>query len=294
MRRHALVFINRHSRQGEEQAQRALGLLRQAGFVLDACPAETKQSAPEFLRAHAAGADLVVIGGGDGTINKAAEALLELDLPVGILPMGTGNDLARTLGLPLDLARAVAVIRTGHTERIDVGCVNGRHFLNAATVGLSVEAGRSLDGPLKKRLGPLAYVRTLADALRRNRSFVAEIAHESGTTRRRSIQITVGNGRHHGAGMTVSEAAAIDDHRLDVYSLDPQPWWWLLTHLPELRRGGSSTTGGIWRGQVRRLALRTRPSLPVSTDGDVTTRTPAEFGILPAALEVFTPRDASG
>ncbi|MDX6752295.1 lipid kinase [Geminicoccaceae bacterium 1502E] len=289
MRRHALVFVNRGSRQGEEQAERALGLLREAGFSLEACPAESKHSAPDFLREHARGADLVVLGGGDGTLNRAADALVEIGLPLGILPLGTGNDLARTLGLPLDLAGAVAVIRAGRTERVDIGRVNGKPFFNAATIGLSVEAGRCLDGALKKRLGPAAYVRTIIDALRRNRSFLAEIEHPDGKVRRRSIQLTIGNGRHHGAGMTVSEAAAIDDHQFDVYSLDPQPWWWLLRHLPELRRGGSSNGGGIWRSQAPTLTVRTRPALPVSTDGDLTTSTPAEFTIDPSALEIFVP-----
>lgn len=289
MPRHALLYVNRSSRRGEEEAEQAHALLQEAGLVVTACPAGGGDDAAGFLRRHARRAGLVVLGGGDGTLNGAAGALLEIGLPLGILPLGTGNDLARTLGLPLDLEEAAAVIAGGHTERIDIGRVNDRLFFNAATIGLSVTAGRRLNGEIKRRLGPVAYVRTVLDAVRANRSFEAEIDDGERTVRRRSIQLTIGNGRHHGAGMTVSDTAAIDDHRLDYYSLDPQPWWWLLRHLPELRRGGSSSGRGLWRGRAARLTVRTRPCLPVSTDGDVTSATPATLDVLPRALEVFVP-----
>ncbi|MFO1070704.1 MAG: lipid kinase [Geminicoccaceae bacterium] len=287
--RRALVLVNRRSRQGGQGVDAALDVLRQGGLALDLESPGEPEHTGRLILARRDEVDLVIVAGGDGTLNAATPALLETGLTLGILPTGTGNDLARTLKLPLDLAGAAGVIVAGRSQAIDVGMVNGQPFLNAATVGLSNEAARRLTGEVKQRWGPLGYPVTLVDAWRASHPFDAAIEGEFGRERRRSIQIVIGNGRHHGAGMTVAASAAIDDHALDVYSLDPQPWWRAVRLIPLLRLGADHAPEGMWRTRTRRLRLETDRPLRIRTDGEPTTRTPAIFEVKAAALRVLVP-----
>jgi diacylglycerol kinase family enzyme len=103
---------------------------------------------PDLIRRYSDRVDLIVIGGGDGTLNAAADGLVDIQLPLGILPLGTANDLARTLGLPKTLSGACGVIAQGRRQAIDLGWVNGKHFFNVASLGLSVKITQQLS---KKR-----------------------------------------------------------------------------------------------------------------------------------------------
>lgn len=288
-RRRALLLVNKHSRSGGQGIEAALRVLQRARIAVDReAPGDALHTA-RLIRARRDQIDLVIVAGGDGTLNATAEAIVETGLPLGILPLGTGNDLARTLAIPFDLQAAARVIAAGGMRRIDVGLVNDRPFFNAATIGLSNEAARRLTGEVKRRWGPLGYPLTLVDAWRATHPFDASIHVDGQVEVRRSIQIVVGNGRHHGAGMTVAASAQIDDHKLDLYSLDAQPWWSVLRHLPDLRRGADHAPEGLWRGRAGQALVETDRPLRVRTDGEPTTRTPARFEILPAAVEVLVP-----
>lgn len=288
-RRRALLLVNRRSRSGAGGVDEALPVLQQAGIALDREQPGDPSHTDRLIRARRDRVDLVIVAGGDGTINATAPALLDTGLPLAILPLGTGNDLARTLGIPLELAAAAEVIAAGAGRAIDVGLVNGRPFFNAATIGLSNEAARRLTGEVKRRWGPLGYPITLIDAWRATHPFRSRIAIGGEVEQRRSIQVVVGNGRHHGAGMTVAASAEIDDHQLHVYSLDAQPWWSVLRHLPDLRRGADHAAEGIWRGRGTGAVVETGRPMRVRIDGEPATYTPARFEILPGAVTVLAP-----
>ncbi|MHC5828099.1 MAG: diacylglycerol kinase family protein, partial [Nostoc sp.] len=104
--------------------------------------------------------ELVIIGGGDGTLNAAVDALVDTQLPLGILPLGTANDLARTLEIPNSLSEACKIIAYGNLHRIDLGWVNGKHFFNVASLGLSVKITERLTKEVKRRWGIFAYAAT--------------------------------------------------------------------------------------------------------------------------------------
>jgi YegS/Rv2252/BmrU family lipid kinase len=231
----------------------------------------------------------VVIGGGDGTLSAAAGALVEAGLPVGVVPLGTANDLARTLKLPTDPAEACRVIGLGHSKRIDLGVVNGKYFFNAASIGLSVEVSRKLTRGAKGRWGWFAYLAAAARVLRHARAFTAEVRAGGETHRARTVQITVGNGRHYGGGLTVAEDAAIDDGQLDLYCLEVDRWWQLLRLLPALRSGTLSGHDGVQSWRATEFEVATRHPRPVSADGEIITSSPARFSVLRSALTVFVP-----
>ena len=288
MARRALLLVNRKARLGEDARAAAEERLAKLGFELVE-PAHVQ--AGEAIRRHAAEVDLIVIGGGDGTLNCAADALAETGKPLGILPLGTANDLARTLAIPTDLDTACQLIADGHTRRIDLGRVNGKPFFNVASVGLSVAVTRRLSKGSKGLLGVVAYLVAAARAVGSGRPFRVELRCDGESHAGRTVQVTVGNGRHYGGGLTVAADAAPDDGRLDVYSLEVGHWLGLVPLLPALWRG---TLHGHRRVRVlrgREVEVRTLHPRSVTADGEVVTHTPATFTVQPGAVEVFVPRD---
>lgn len=287
MSRRALLLINRQARNGERSAELAAEALRRQGFSL--VQADKSLSLAEAVYACAADCDLVVVGGGDGSLNAVAGALIDTGLPLGILPLGTANDLARTLCIPKDLSRAVAVIADGHQRRIDLGIVNNRPFFNVASIGFSASLAKNLTSRAKKRWGVLGYAFAALKLFRQSRPFTVHIDHDGVQEQVRTIQISVGNGRYYGGGMTVEQSAAPDDGQLDVYSLELDHWWEMLALAPYLRRG----TQGKWR-KVRAfpataLSLSTRRPHDINADGEIIGTTPARFSIIKQAISVFSP-----
>jgi YegS/Rv2252/BmrU family lipid kinase len=237
-----------------------------------------------------------VLGGGDGTMNAAAEALLETGLPLAILPLGTGNDLARTLGIPLDPVAAAEVAAGGATRRIDLGRVNDKHFFNVASIGLSVRVAEALTGEVKRRLGTLGYPVTVYRVLKEGRAFRAEIRPEGGgpPLALQTIQLAVGNGRFYGGGLVVDERAEIDDRLLHLYALRPRPLWRLAARALAFRSGRHDDPGAVEALAGRAFTVVTDRPMRVNTDGEITTRTPARFSVVPAALEVVVPAPPEG
>lgn len=288
----ALLIVNRRARQGAEATEAAAAALVAAGIALAPFTPPDGMRCDEAVRAGVAAhpeVDRVVLGGGDGTLNAAIPGLLDVGLPFGILPLGTANDLARSLGIPFELPEAVRIIAEAEPRPVDLGEVNGHAYFNVASIGFSAELAAELKAEAKRRFGTLGYGLAAVRLLRRARPFTAILQHDGVTERVRTIQVSVGNGRHHGGGLMVSRDARPDDGVLDVYSLEVTHWWRLVALLPWLRRG----TQGQWRDvrafRTTALELRTRKPRPVNTDGELTTWTPAVFRLRPAALRVFAP-----
>src|SRR5919108_4270788 len=131
-RRKALLIVNPRSRSGADLLEAAAERLEAHGIEPVHRESGRREDITSLIRAEGGDVDLVAVGGGDGTMSAAAPGVIERDLPLGILPMGTANDLARTLGIPADLETAIAIIAAGRTRRIDLGLVNGKPFFNVA------------------------------------------------------------------------------------------------------------------------------------------------------------------
>jgi len=287
--RRALLLVNPQSRRGDAPLDGVIDALHRAGIAVLRESMETPEEvSPDIIR-RAGEVDRVIVCGGDGSVNAAARGILGTGLPLGIIPLGTGNDLARTLGLPLDPVAAAGVIAAGATRRIDVGEVNGHPFFNVASLGISTALAEELTRDVKRRWGRLGYAIAAFTALLKARPFRARIVSDGESVTVHTMQVAVGNGRHYGGGMTVSEDAAIDDGELDLYSLEFPSVWSMALMLPAFRTGAH----GRWR-EVRTVRcatfeIRTRRPRKVNADGEVVTQTPARFRVLPAAVRVFAP-----
>ncbi|MGH6912756.1 MAG: lipid kinase [Geminicoccales bacterium] len=288
--RTALLFANVASRQGATDLAPAIEALQAGGVrILDRRTPDI-QRLGTWIVEHRSDVDLAIIGGGDGTLNAAAEALIETGLPLGILPLGTANDLARTLGIPADPVGAARVIAEARIHRIDLGRVNGKHFFNVASLGLSVHVARQLGVEVKRRWGVLGYPLTLWRAISGRRSLPARIVCDGMSMHVRSMQISIGNGRHYGGGMTIAADAAIDDGALDLVIVAPQGVWELMRNLPALLWGRHESARRIRHWRCREIEIHTVRPIAINTDGEVTTHTPAKIDVVPGAIPVFVPQ----
>lgn len=288
-RRRGLLLVNRHAGNGDADLAAVEETLRAGGITVETLVFPKKHPIPEVIRSRAAEVDCVIVGGGDGTLHSCASAVLNSGLPLGILPLGTANDLARTLGIAPDPVAAARVIAAGSVRRLDLGEVDGHLFWNVASIGPGPELAERAPTALKSWLGPLAYAVTSIGMLRRLRPFAAEWMRDGHRERVRTLQVSIGNGRHHGGGLTVSKDAEPDDGRLHVYSLEVRRWWRLPFLLPALRRGDHAAWPEIRSFTCRELTLDTPDPMPVIADGSHVTATPATFRIRPRAVTVYAP-----
>lgn len=284
-----LLIVNENSRRGGDKGKAVVTALGRAGVEVWQCHYKTAAELPGLIHGFAGQVNRVVVGGGDGTLNATLPGLLDTGLPLGVIPLGTANDLARTLRIPLDLNAAARVIAGGRTKRVDVGEVNGYPFFNVASIGFGVDLTRALTRDSKRRFGSLGYAIAALRAVRRLRPFHVEIQHGEAVHTSRTIHVAVGNGRHYGGGMTVSECASLDDGRFHVYSLEISSFWRLLFLLPALRSGRHRPWAEIHTLAGEKIEIRTSRLRSVNADGEIITKTPAIFRVLPAALEVYVP-----
>lgn len=286
--RRVLLLVNPASRQGGA-AFAIPPLLEAEGVRVRVGKANSREDVGRLIEAAAEEVDAVVVGGGDGSLNAALPALLRTGLPLGVLPLGTANDFARTVGIPADPRAAVAVIAAGATRRVDLGSVNGHPFLNVASLGLSSDLAERLTGAGKRRWGRLSYPVAALSVLAKARPFRAMIVAKDRAVRVKTYQIAVGNGRYYGGGLPVRHDACVADGRLDLYSLEFKAVGRLLLSALAFRRGRH----GAWREvrdvQCTRFQVRTRRPRPVNLDGELLTLTPARFNLLPLALAVYAP-----
>lgn len=286
-RRSALLIVNQKSREGETGLEQIAELLN-AIDLIEAVSHHPGQVS-ELIRQHQKDVDSVILGGGDGTLNAAVGALLETGLPLGILPLGTANDLARTLAIPLELEGACRVIAEGHRRRINLGTLNDCYFFNVAHIGLGVQVSRQLSREIKSQWGVFAYFHSLLMAFKQNRPFRATIEYDNQRIRVRSIEIAVGNGRHYGGGMTIAAEATITDDHLYLYSIKPVGLWNMIRLAPALRMGPQRSEEAIELLKAREISIRTRRPMEVYADGESMTHTPVHFRVLVNALSVYAP-----
>ena len=293
-RRRAVLVVNAHSRRGRLLYDGARRRLVEAGFeLLGTYPVDRPRELPQILEAAIArGPDLLVAGGGDGTISTAARALAHRDIALGLLPLGTTNNFARTAHVPLGLDAAVAVLSEGKVIDLDLGLAGDEPFTNHVGVGLSAEVMIRAPRPLKRVLGRFAYPLTALGLLARHRPLRITVRAEGRSLEYDSHQVYVANGGHH-AGRPIAGDASADDRLLVAYPVGGPSRRDLLVHTARNAATGPRRTlrddpflavGELW--------LETDRPARVEVDGEPAGSTPLRIGLAPNALRVMAPRDA--
>lgn len=293
MSRKVLLLINPKARQGNIAWDQARESLTELGLDPITPALDSPKQFSALIRHYQDQVDGVVIGGGDGSVNAALPGVLDTHLPVGVLPLGTANNLARTLELPQTIPEACQVIAAGHRRSIDLGWVNGQYFLNVAGIGLSTRVNQQVEHRLKRRWGVIAYGLTALKLILKYRRVRAQIQCNGELIHVKTYQITVCNGRYYGSGLTVAADATIDDQRLDLCSLEIQSLWQIFLLPFALIRGEYAAGQGIRTLHSEEITIYTRHPYPIDTDGEITTQTPATFRVIPNAITVFVPKKTS-
>jgi diacylglycerol kinase (ATP) len=281
---------------GPEEVQQAL---REAGVAFEPCPTEYAGHATELARAAVAeGRRLVIAAGGDGTVGEVAQALAGTDTVLGIMPLGSVMNVARTLCIPRDLPGAARLIAAGQVIAMDLGKVGKTYFVEAAGVGLAA----GLFGYFEQLDSRGLRLRTLQGLMR----FVHDLGtprllvEADGRTRQvRAPMITVANSPFVGAAYALAPDARIDDGLLDVVIFRGLGVARILAHLIAVFGGRrlppppGTITLRARSIQISVVARRRRP-LPVHADGAATGTTPAHFEIVPGALRVLIGQPDAG
>jgi YegS/Rv2252/BmrU family lipid kinase len=288
--REAVLVVNAHSRSGKALFREAKAKLEMHGIRLIAAHAVHNPSKlPETVRqAVRDGAPMIIVGGGDGSLSCAVDDLVDRDCVFAVLPLGTANSFARTIGLPLDLDGAIAAIAGGRRRRIDLGMIDGDYFANAAAIGLSPMIGDSVPHNLKKYLGRVGYLVWAIWCFFRFRPFRLIVDDGGGEKRMWATEVRIFNGRFHG-GVELTETTDVDSGDIVIQavtgrSLARLAWDWYAKFFKLSSRDATTVE---FRG--KRLRIDTRPHHRISIDGEILARTPATVEVASRAIEVVVP-----
>ena len=276
-----LLDVNRRSRSGRRTGDIATREL--AALGVEAVPFRAHHRASEV-----APCDAIVAVGGDGTLVRLIGRALQWNVPVGLIPSGTFNELAHTLGIPVEVAAACRVVAQGNTRAVDVGCVNGTHYLSEASIGISSRAARMQTAELKQRFGPLAIVTSALRALWYARPMFAEVSYDGTVVRFKTVQLTIANSHRFGGVFAVTDAA-IDDGWLDLFSVEIETFREAFDVARAILRGRRESVPGLRTLRAKRFSVRQHRQHHISADGEPAGKTPATFTLLPKALRVFVP-----
>ena len=288
--REAVLIVNAHSRKGEALFEEARVKLEEAGIRLIAAHAvkDPRLLNETVRKAVREGAPMVIVGGGDGSLSGTVDDVVDKDCVFAVLPLGTANSFARTVGLPLDLDGAVETIATGRRRRIDLGMINGDYFMNAAAMGLSPMIGESVPHKLKRYLGRTGYLVWAIWCFFKFHPFRL-IVHDGVNERRVwATEVRIFNGRFHG-GVELSESTDVDSGDIVIQAVTGRgmgrlAWDW---YAKFFKLSSRDDTTEEFRG--KKLQLDTRPRHRISIDGEILARTPVTVEVAQRAIEVVVP-----
>jgi len=283
------MVVNAKSRRGQAMFRRACEALSGLPYKVDARAVEDPEDLePTVRELLAAKPDLLILGGGDGTISGLVDLMVGHDVMLGVLPLGTANSFARSLGIPLNIEGAIEVIRTGRPRRIDLGMIDNDYYANCAAMGISPKIAETVPHGLKRMAGRLGYLGWAAYQFLRFRPFTLIVEQDGKRERLRVVEVRISNGPYHG-GTELVEAAAVDSGEIVVQAVCGHVKRRLIVNWAAsvLRSEYRKEKVRDFRG--REIKLTTIPPLPISIDGEVLARTPVTARIAPGIIEVIAP-----
>ena len=249
-----------------------------------------EHGAEQALLAIEAG-ELPVVISGDGLVGAVGGAMAGAETPLGIIPGGRGNDLARVLGIPGEPDEAVATLFSGAERRIDVGEVNGKRFLGIASVGFDSEANRRANDSRLLR-GNLVYAYAALRSLVSWKPARFTIRVDDERMRLSGYSIVVANSKAYGGGMYVAPDAELDDGEFDIVAIGEVGKLRFVANLPKVFKGTHVEADEVRVFRAPHLELSASKDFAVYADGEHLTDLPASLRVLPRALSVLVPAGA--
>jgi YegS/Rv2252/BmrU family lipid kinase len=289
----AILIVNAASRKGAEVFEAARDKLLEAGIrLIDARAVDEPERLAGEVTAAIDRAPMVIVGGGDGTLSKAVDHFLGKDTVFALLPLGTANSFARTLGIPLEIDGAIDVIANGIARPIDLASIDGDHFLNNAALGLAPVIAESVPSGLKRILGRAGYLVWAGWSAANFNAFRLVVDDGNRQHRLWATEVRIANGRFHG-GLELIESAEVDSGEIVIQavagrSLVRLAWSYLSSALKTDARHENVRE---FRG--RKMRIETRPRMRVSIDGEIGPETPFEASVIPDAIKVAAPTGTS-
>jgi YegS/Rv2252/BmrU family lipid kinase len=229
----------------------------------------------------------IIAVGGDGTVMEVANGLTGSSIPLGILPLGTGNDLAKALNIPIDIKKALYIVTNGRTKLIDTINYGNKYFFNVASVGFDAEIARDIEKMKRWISGKTAYY--LSALLKfftyRDKYVYLEIDGKEFETP--ILLLAIANGTHYGGGMYVNPMGSINDGYIDVILIKPVPRYLFPFLFPKFIKGQHLDLPYVATFRCKSINIKSNENLPVNGDGDIITTTPFRFSISDKPILVY-------
>ncbi len=288
-RRLLVVFNPAAGRKRRPRYEAVLAALRGEGCVVTTVETEAPGHAERIARDVQPGTfDVIVAAGGDGTINEIVNGLGDKPIALGIMPLGTANVLADELKIPRNPAAVARVLARGAPLTINTGVANGRRFCMMAGVGFDARVVAGVSLPLKKKLGPLAYVVQTAK-LAFSDTFAANNLVIDGTSRQ-SVSAVVCKGRFYGGPFVAARDATVTDDKLHVILMHGRGPLSVMRYGLALMTGRLASLRDVEIAPAQEIAISGEDGAPVQADGDIITRLPVRISVDPRPLSVIGPK----
>jgi len=290
--RRAVLVVNTRSRQAARAYSDAKRRLLEMGITLEASyPVRNAERLPEIVREEIAkGSRFIIIGGGDGTVSSVVDHFAYTNAVFGLLPLGTANSFARTLGIPLDLPGAIDVLVNGRVADVDLGKINDDYFANGSSIGMPAIVGRSTPHGLKKWLGRGAYALVGAGSFARYAPFRCVVTIDGKEHAFDALDVRIANGGYQG-GVLVAPEAHLESGHIVLHILEGPTKWALAREWARVALGLPFAPGKMTVLQADGLTIATVPTQHVAVDGEVITRTPIDVSVARNALLLMAPKD---
>ncbi|QSQ08650.1 Putative lipid kinase YtlR [Koleobacter methoxysyntrophicus] len=232
----------------------------------------------------------VIAVGGDGTVCEVVNGLAGSDTLLGVIPAGSGNDLSKALGIPIDPVQALKAALSGEVREVDLGRIDGRFFINVASSGFDaevVEEARKTPAFLK----PFSYLFAVIKCLFRTQKRSINLIIDGIQYQKEVLLIAVANGKYYGGGMMIAPMARLDDGFFDIIVVNHVGFLEIIRFLPKIFSGGHMKHAKVEHFKGREIQMLSEERIPVQSDGEILGHLPYKIEMVPRAVKILVPRE---
>ena len=267
-------------------------MLSSAGIEFDVEWTKEPTHGTEITKAAVNDYDFITAFGGDGTVNEVVNGLAGSETPLGVLPIGTGNDLARSCGIPLTPEKAVDALINGTPRKIDLGTFNGRYFSNVVGIGFDGYSSKE-SRKITKLRGTLVYIWVVLKTLKKYSSIEMSIELDNDSIQGPTYLISVGNGWSVGGGMQLCPQAIIDDGEFSICHISEVKPMKVVRNFLKLFNGKIDDMEEVTMYKSKTMRITSDEHLPIHYDGEIPEGEvrSVEIDIIPGGLSVISKWD---